>query len=133
MIPLSLTYKKTKLQTSRYESKGDSSEKRAYGDIGTLLGNYTSLWTFWADFMLVSRAHCSSHFITDGNVHKSLLYTWQLGWLWARTITFLLGVTKWKSTNQTKNLGHLSCKIVPTPFQLTEHQNTCLLPVSPSP
>lgn len=77
MIPLSLTYKKTKLQPSRCESKGDSSEDRAYGNIGTLLGNYTSLWTFRADFM--QDAQCSSHFITDANVHKSpLLYTWHL-------------------------------------------------------
>lgn len=64
------TIRKTKLQTSRYDSKSDFFEKRTSWEVGTRFEKIAApLGTFWPKVMLVSKQPCSSHFITDPRVY----------------------------------------------------------------
>ena len=70
---------KTELQTSRCDSKGDSSEKQALGTLALYLKNRmvpptTPPQSFWPNFMPISREYCNSCLITDPNVHKLHLF-----------------------------------------------------------
>lgn len=102
MIPLSLTHKRQNSKPPGVNLKVTLLKVELMGTLGPYLENYTSLWTFWAYFMLVPRVHCSSHFITD----TTFLYRWQPSQLWVRTIKSnqWLGVKKWEEKYQKSRL-----------------------------